>query len=236
MCSPWSVDDHNHWDDWDKETGLQADWQIKIASAAMAARERGKLPAYLQDLVNGFLSPKLSWRAILRDKVMSTTKNNFRWIPPNKKYLHRNLILPGISGDEIKIAVAVDTSGSISSQTLAEFLAEIDGICATCDTFTLHLYAADARIQKYWELHEMDPVPKQMPGRGGTNFCPVIEDLGNGRKDFSVLVYLTDLDGHFPDKAPDFPVIWVSTTDPARMQVPFGEVIFLSRENSVPIK
>ena len=70
MCSPWSVDDHNHWDDWDKETGLQADWQIKIASAAMAARERGKLPAYLQDLVNGFLSPKLSWRAILRDKVM----------------------------------------------------------------------------------------------------------------------------------------------------------------------
>ena len=224
------LDDHSKWDDWGKDTnglpdntaGIEQEWREKIASAAMVSRQKGKLPGGMETIIQDILQPKLNWKDILRDKVTSVAKNDYRWNPPNKKMLHQGFIFPGISGEEIKIAAAIDTSGSISDDILAEFLGEIDGICNSYQCYTLHLFAADANIAKYWELHEMDPIPRNMPGRGGTDFRPVFEDLEKGDKEFSVLIYLTDLCGTFPDKAPDFPVIWVSTDD---SKVPFGEII-----------
>ena len=38
------------------------------------------------------------------------------------------------------------------------------------------------------------------------------------------LVYLTDLQGTFPDKPPDYPVLWVTTTD---QEAPWGETVRL---------
>jgi predicted metal-dependent peptidase len=230
-----TLDDHGEWGKWGKEdpnapkggTGIEQEWREKIASAAMVARERGKLGGGLAELVGEVLQPKLSWKAILRDMVTSASKNDFRWSPPNKKHLHRGFILPGITGEEIKIAVAIDTSGSISSHVMAEFLAEIEGICTAYEQYTLHLYLADAEINKYWELHQMDPIPREMVGRGGTSFLPVIEDLNKGDKEFSCLIYLTDLCGDQNQiKAPSYPVIWVSTD---HEKVPFGTVILLPK-------
>jgi predicted metal-dependent peptidase len=228
-------DSHEKWELWgkdgdgqdEKDGNIEQDWREKIASAAMVARQKGKLPGGIQDLVQEILQPKLDWKAILRDMVTSVAKTDFRWNPPNKKHLHRGFVLPGVTGEEIRIAAAIDTSGSISEHNLAEFLGEIEGICQSYENYTLYLYAADAAIQAQWELHQMDQIPRKMPGRGGTDFCPVFEDLSDGRKEFSVLVYLTDLCGTFPQKAPNFPVIWVSTTSD---KVPFGTVILLEEK------
>jgi predicted metal-dependent peptidase len=217
------------WEGWDKDASLRQHWREQVASAAAAARKKGKLPGYLEELISGVLPPMLNWKDILRNRVSSAAKNDFRWNPPNKKHLYRGYVLPGISGSEIKIAVAIDTSGSLSSDERAQFLSEIEAICTDFETYTLHLYAADARIQRYWELHEMDTVPRQMPGGGGTDFRPVFEDLTNGGKDFSALIYLTDLWGEFPEKTPEFPVIWISATEPCPVKVPFGEVIHMPR-------
>jgi predicted metal-dependent peptidase len=247
-----TLDDHGQWGNWGKDpgkdgkdgqgkdgqgkddglagnSGIEQQWREKLASAAVLARQKGKLPGHLEELVGEILQPKLSWRAILRDMVTSASKNDFRWNPPNKKHLYRGFILPGITGEEIKVAAAVDTSGSIGSKELAEFLAEIEGICQCYDTYTLHLFACDAQIHKYWELHEMDPIPRNMPGRGGTSFAPVIDDLKEGKKEFSVLVYLTDLCGdqhNIPD--PGFPVIWVCIDENGK--APWGKVIYLPPE------
>jgi hypothetical protein len=39
------------------------------------------------------------------------------------------------------------------------------------------------------------------------------------------MVYLTDLDGSFPRRAPDYPVIW-GCTDPDK-KPPWGEVVYV---------
>jgi predicted metal-dependent peptidase len=247
-----TLDDHDPWGMWGKDdpngkdgegkdgqnqngpavggqSGIEQEWREKIASAAMVARQRGKLPGSLEELVGEVLQPKLSWKAILRDTVTSVAKNDFKWIPCNKKHIHRGFYLPGISGEEIKVAVAIDTSGSIGSEQLSQFLGEIEGICHAYETYTLHLYACDAQIHKYWELHEMDPIPRNMPGRGGTSFKPVLDDLADGKKEFSVLIYLTDLYGdQMQLKDPGYPVIWVSTTP--NQKAPFGKIIELDIE------
>jgi len=61
------------------------------------------------------------------------------------------------------------------------------------------------------------------PGGGGTDFRPVFEHTAKLDPPPKCLVYLTDLDGHFPAEAPDYPVVWVTWDQDAK--APFGETI-----------
>jgi predicted metal-dependent peptidase len=235
-----TLDSHEEWKNWgkpdpnSKDKGdangdgqdIDATWSQNVAMAATQAKVKGKLPAHLETVIGELLQPKLNWKALLTDRIASCAKNDYHLSPHNKKHLWRGFYLPSIAGEEINIACAVDTSGSISDQDMKEFLSEIKGICDAYDEYTIHLFTADAAIQQRWELHSFDKMPTVMSGRGGTDFRPVIEEVE--KLDVTSLVYFTDMDGRFPPKAPNTPVIWVSTgTDKA----PFGSVIQFPREN-----
>jgi predicted metal-dependent peptidase len=59
-------------------------------------------------------------------------------------------------------------------------------------------------------------------GRGGTAFSPAFEHYENEMEKPQCLIYLTDLGSNDFGKEPEFPVLWVSTTNLS--EVPFGEV------------
>lgn len=193
-----------------------------VAQAATSARMKGQLPAHIAELVQGILQPKLDWKAILQDMIVSCAKSDFSLFPCNKKHLYRGFILPGITGSEIKVAVVIDTSGSIDNKEMQAFMAEIKGICDAYDDYTIYLRTCDTVINQKWELHPFDPIPDMWEGRGGTDFREALEEAAN--LDITSLVYLTDGYGDFPDKEPRYPVIWVSTTD---HPYPWGQVIRL---------
>ena len=187
----------------------------------------GKLSSNVAEKVNGFLEPKLDWKSILREMVVSAAHNDFRIIPASKKHLWRNIYLPATKGEELVIAVVVDTSGSISLDEAKEFLSEIHGICRAFDDYTIYLFMCDSNIKARWELHPYDELPDVVVGRGGTSFKPPLEAIEKEDLPISTIIYLTDLypnDGYPPP--PSFPVIWVSTTD---VVPPWGEVIRLNK-------
>lgn len=206
----------------DSKEGLEQHIREMVAQSAVQARMKGKLPAHLQELVDGTLQPKLGWKAILRDTIVSCAKSDFTLYPPNKKHIYRGFILPGITGTEINIACVFDTSGSISSEEMNYFLSELKGICDQYDEYTIYLRTCDTVIHQKWELHPFTPVPTILEGRGGTSFIEALEEADN--LPITSLVYMTDGYGSFPDKEPRFPVIWVSTTD---AEYPWGRVIRL---------
>ena len=209
--------------------GLQQQWREAIAQAANQARMQGKLPAHLETLVGELLQPKLNWKSILRDTITSCAKNDFQLFPPNRRHLYRGIYLPGITGTEITIACAIDSSGSISDEEIVEFLSEVKGICDTYEEYTIYLYVCDAAIHQQLELHPFEPLPAIIGGRGGTDFRPPIMDAEKKQLPISALVYLTDLYGPFPDKQPSFQVIWVSVSDES-IKPPWGMYIRMPRE------
>ncbi len=173
------------------------------------------------------LQPKLDWKTILRDMITSCGKNDFRMMPPNKEYLWQKIYLPSLMGEEINIAIGIDTSGSISDEEILEFLSEVKGICDAYEQYTIYLFTCDAAIHGSWTLHPFDSLPKVMGGRGGTSYVPVFE-AAKKLPPFSFLVYLTDLypnDSYPP--TPYFPVIWVSVSD---QTPPYGRLIKLPRK------
>jgi len=228
-----SWDSHEIWGNWgkeddkdgDSESGsmgdLEEEWAQRVAIAAQQAKMQGKLPAHIQEMIEDLLQPKLDWRHLLQDRITSCARNDFRLSPANKKHLWRGFILPSIGGESICIAYIIDSSGSVSKEDIREALSEVLGICESYEEFTIHLYFADAEVNSYYELHQFDPLPKIIEGRGGTDFRPAIA-AAEALDGVTTIVYHTDMYGTFPDKEPRIPVIWLATSD---QKPPWGHVI-----------
>ena len=102
------------------------------------------------------------------------------------------------------ILVAVDTSGSVSTNELKEFLNEINHISRTgtdvtivqCDTAISHIGKFDRKQD--FKIH----------GRGGTSFDPVTDYYDENYRKYNCLIYLTDGEAPAPEKCIG-PVLWV---------------------------
>jgi len=236
-----TIDNHDFWSnagsktDGDSKDGQgetlpnnEQIWKDRLAQAAIAAKLQGNLPSDIEGLVDATVEPKLPWRELLRNYIQDTTKTDYRMMPPSKRYLHIPLYMPSMKGEFLEIAVAVDTSGSISQPELEAFVSEMQNIADQFENYRVHVYACDAAIHGYTIVEEQDDWPKSYGGRGGTDFRPVFKDIEEKGLDISVLVYLTDSYGSFPDAAPSYPVLWV-INQPNR-EVPFGEQVFLDKD------
>jgi predicted metal-dependent peptidase len=78
-------------------------------------------------------------------------------------------------------------------------------------------------LKKAVEHFTSDDLPLNLTpkGGGGTNFIPVFEHIADEGMEPSALIYLTDLEGTFPQHEPDYPVLWVDTY--GKHKPPFGE-------------
>lgn len=224
-------DDHAAWDG--AECGGD-EWVGRVAQAAQvfrseAARRRfGSLPAGLERLIDRLLAPKISWRQLLAEYVQRG-RFEYSWSEPDRRHVWREAYLPGYAGDRLDEAVvAVDTSGSVAQEEIDRFLAEVWGITQVSPA-TLHVVSCDAAVHS-WQTFELGsdvPHPAawgvRLRGGGGTDFRPLFEEVERRRVRPSVLVYLTDGCGTYPEKPPAYQVLWVVT--PGGHQPPWGRVV-----------
>ena len=203
-------------------------WNTKVQESIVQIKQRGDVPGYLKELINDISEPRLSWRDILWNKINTSRCNDYRLMPPQKKYLWSGLYMPSVKSEHLDLAIAIDTSGSISTVALQQFLAEVKEIAATFDSFEIHYMQCDTQVCAYDVLtkEDEDDWPQQFYGRGGTRFEPVFEKMDEENIMVPVLVYMTDLYGSFPAHEPtEYDVIWITETQ--GLNTPFGEQIYL---------
>jgi len=196
------------------------DWKIAVTQAINQADKAGTLPAGMKRSIADGLRARVDWRAMLREFLQRSARNDYSWSRPSARFAAAGIIMPSLLSEELpEIAVAVDTSGSITSETVNAFLAEIESILADLHG-TVRLIACDAEAQLVGTFSAADiPLPRELPGGGGTDFRPAFDAVAEDPP--AAFVYLTDLEGRFPDAEPEFPVLWIATTGHA---VPFGTV------------
>lgn len=205
-------------------------WKIATAQAAQAARRAGKLGGELGRMVNDIINPLLPWRDILRRFVENTAKADYSWIIPNRRFIWQGLYLPSCISENMRpLVLVMDTSGSTwcEPQLLEQFAAEISAIVQDCGA-NIKLIYADSRINKIEDYTPEDmPLKLKVHGGGGTDFRPAIAHVENLPDEIAALIYFTDLEGHFPDHEPAFPVLWITNDESGK--VPFGEVLVIKR-------
>ncbi len=213
---------------------LPSDGEFKeaVARAAAAAKAMGKLPAGLAARVDEILQPQVDWtehvRMLLTGRMGSRRET---WDRPNRRRLALNpiIVMPGRRGYGAElVVVALDTSGSIyaAPRALAAFFAEVGGVLDDVRPRRVILIECDAKVQRVQEagsIGELEHARTQgVKGGGGTRFEPVFEHLAAENLVPETLVYLTDLQGSFPDEAPGYPVVWCSIE---KGTAPFGDVV-----------
>lgn len=209
-----------------EQAQAEGEWKIATAQAAQFAKAAGKLPAHLERLVAELGKPKVDWKAVLRRFITTSVPSDYRWMPPNRRYLSQGIYLPSLQPDRIgEIVVAIDTSGSISNTQLAAFSTELNSICDDARPSKVWIIYCDAAVNHVDEFDfDQFPIVLKPHGGGGTAFRPVFEYVEKHGIEPICLIFMTDLMGDGFNVEQSFSTLWACTNDQI---APFGETVHI---------
>ncbi len=190
--------------------------QHELAKAMRDAKDRSgedfdELDAQIQELVESLieeLQPSVNWRRVIRMFTNSSRRtriaNTLR--RPSKRYG----TYPGIKVKRIhRLAVVVDTSGSIKEDSFGDFFAEVRAIWRQGSQVTV--IEADNAVRDTWEYRGQ--VPPKAKGRGGTKFDPALQWVADATPPFDAVLYFTDGKAPAPTVRTGCDVLWVLSAE-----------------------
>lgn len=192
-------------------------------ASKMAGDKPGSIPGDIQIYLDKLLKPKLPWKVILRRFIQSFAKDDYTFTRPNRRFFPKH-ILPGLKSEKlIDLAIAVDTSGSVTDEEFKRFVSEVSGILKMMQPDEITLVQFDTEIKSVdpiKNLRELGQV--NFVGRGGTKIGPVL-DWAKENKPQLLLVF-SDGEFHWPGDKLKSPTLWMIHNN-KRFQAPFGQVI-----------
>jgi len=208
-----AIKKHEFWEEATQLTGSEErllEQFVRSASRQALDRSRhpqsGRLPGTLWELIEQANTdpPRVNWRRVLRLFAASGTstylKSTIR--KPSKRYG----TVPGIKLQRHhRLALAVDTSGSVSTDEMRLFFNEVWQIWRRGAQITI--IECDVRIQRIYPY--AGKLPDKISGRGGTCFDEPIQWVNEHLPD--ALIYFTDGQAPPPQISSRKPVLWVIT-------------------------
>jgi predicted metal-dependent peptidase len=209
-------------------------WNARLTAA------RGSLSSVLSRLTRELPQVKTPWERILRDLLFryaqrkrrpDPSRPTRRWLALERDFKQRTgLDLPferaTTAARTGRIALAIDTSGSVDEKLLARFVAEITAILERLEPRLL-LIVCDAAVHQTFEFIGREGAAMlrrfKFKGGGGTDFRPAILEATKWQPD--LLIYLTDLEGEAGNE-PKYPVLWA--VPEGRALAPWGRIIELN--------
>jgi predicted metal-dependent peptidase len=215
--------EHSTWGIQPDEGGLRSSAQLAGAESELErmviqardrtpVQSRGTIPGAINALIDAMIErrkPKVDWKRALR--LFSTSSRRTRVAHTIKRVSKRYGTRPGIRIKHFqKMAVIIDTSGSVTDHDLSLFFAEIHGMWR--GGAELEVIECDAEVQRHYPYR--GKLPEFVTGRGGTDFDPAFRFLRQNRQmQFDGAIYLTDGYAEEPEIRPPCKLLWVITPD-----------------------
>lgn len=212
------------------DANMEQEWKSLINQAAVNARMRGRMPGNLVQLVEDLTQSKVPWQQVVEQYATGYKRDDYDMLRQDRRFT--DFYFPDLSCPATNVVGIIDSSGSISDDELHAFASEFVGIMRCRGISTVRLIVCDARVTLDVTLTPYDELPKEFPGRGGTDFRPPFrlleEQPGPTRPGF--IVYLTDMEGPFPEEDPGIPTIWLASVPEYKSashlpKPPFGLVV-----------
>ena len=198
--------------------------QAQIQSKAVG-KEHGEIPDEISRAIDELINPKLPWDQLLTRFLTSMIKDDYTWTRPNRRFFPHHYLPSQYSPTIGNIAVAIDTSGSVTDEELKEMLSEIEDIRNTFKPDTLTIIDCDSEIHNVFKVDKHDNILElEFTGGGGTDFKPVIDYCNEHQP--QVLIYFTDLYAEDVTEDTEYPIMWIcnSSHEPASI----GETIYIN--------
>lgn len=153
----------------EEKDAIKQEFQNAVMQSAKAAGA-GNLPGGVKRLLDALLNPKLDWRELLAMQIQSTIKSDYTYQTPSRKGIDQGFWLPGMEREQtIDIALAIDTSGSMTDAMLIDILSETKGVMDQYTDFKIHLFCFDTEVHnpQVFTQHNMEEFLEYEPGGGG---------------------------------------------------------------------
>ena len=212
------------------------------------SNSRGTMPAGWLRWAEEFEKPAINWRRELASIIRKTFgsiagKRDYHYTRPSRRQAAFNqstgrtngntVILPAMRAPEPpKIAVVIDTSGSMSDEYLAWALAETDGVLKSIgQARSVRFISCDAsaHVQDVRKAKDI-----KLIGGGGTDMCVGIEAALQGKNKAQVVIVLTDGYTPWPTEPLKNATLIVGLTDEAsRESVPdWARCVIIARDKT----
>lgn len=203
----------------------EAEWQTAVQQAAMLGAGQGSMPAALRRAIDELVKTRVDWRTVMRRFAQEVVRTDYTWTRPNARFLGGGMYMPSLRTEGTgAVAVMVDTSGSIDQVLLSQFAAETRAMVEEIRPRRTYVIYCDTAVHRVEEFGPDEPVTMNAVGGGGTDFRPAFKKLDELEEQPIAAIYMTDLDGDFPERDPGIPTLWI-TPHRRTKRVPFGEVV-----------
>lgn len=220
-------------DIWDESDELDENTMREFTERAIDQAMRGELPDYLGRMIDKLKNSKgeIPWNIYLK-KLMGTIESNRKKTITrrNRRQPHRLDLRGELRNHKANIAVAIDTSGSISDEEFEQAIKEVLGIVKNYNN-EITIIECDDRIRNAYKVKNIKDIKERNGVRGATLFTPVIEYANQNK--INLLVYFTD--GKGEDRLKCVPrgykVLWVISGrgDELSLKEPHGAIKKLSK-------
>ena len=203
----------------------EVDRMIIQAKDRTPIKNHGTIPLGIKSLIQSIIekrNPQIDWKRAL--KLFSSTSRRTRVYHTMKRFSKRFGTRPGIKIKRFqKLAVAIDTSGSINKDDYNTFFSEIHSMWKF--GAEVDVLECDADVQKKYSYRGR--TPEFVHGGGGTSFDPVFEHIKSNRFErYDGCIYLTDGYAPEPKIKPPCKVFWCITIDgKVGPHLKFGRVV-----------
>jgi predicted metal-dependent peptidase len=202
-------------------------WKERASQALQHAQFAGNAPEGIARAIQQALKPRIDIRSLMLRFFSERATGDYSWTRPNTRYIAHGLYLPSLDSRELgEVAILVDTSGSVDETSLSYARSIVESVFDECSPAGVTVYYADADVCRVDRFEKGEPLTWQPEGGGGTDFRPALDAIEREAL-ATCAICITDLDGTFPDTAPSFPVLWLSTEVDAT--APFGETVYIDR-------
>lgn len=210
-----------------EEAALKAEIEDLVVRAAVQSRMQGDkpgtIPGSIQIFLDKLLNPKLPWQTILRKYMNNMNKVDYSWRRPNRRYFPDHHLPSLYSEALIDIAVAVDTSGSVSDEEFHRFVSEVASIFKSHKPKKITLIQFDTSLKAINEVHSLDELKAlKFTGRGGTRIKPVIDWVHENKP--QLMMIFSDGGFHHYNQSVKSPLLWMIHNNP-KFTAPYGKIV-----------
>ena len=200
-------------------------WEYAAALAKEVSTRKSLMPLGFERFAKKVEPKDIDWKFELYNAINRHMRNNYAFMPPNKKHLYRGFALPSLTSDTLSLIVAIDTSGSIQEEILGAFIEEFKAIMQNFPAVNIELLIADAKVHAHYSFRGAEDLDFVLKGGGGTDYRPVFEYIDANFPMASMLLYFTDGEGVFPRIPPAYEVLWALSNKKDR--IPFGRSLVI---------
>jgi hypothetical protein len=196
-------------------------------------RRRGDVPAGWQRWADDVLEPTVDWRrelaaTIRRGMADVAGRVDFTYRKPSRRAsISPDVVLPSLRQPLPKVAMVLDTSGSMSDWMLAQCLGEMGGVLRSLGVGRRALRVVCCDAQAYEAQRALDPGQVQLLGGGGTDMGAGLAHAAGLTPRPDLVIVLTDGFTPWPAQPPRGVRVVVGLLDGAGAVPPWANSVLV---------